>query len=151
MLVLWSINKWLSRKNMLSYQERVQLIQKIYPWLPIQGIPDYPTDEEWIFALDQMIRARYTGDMKNVIFYWWCEEDIAYLAERGRTCKIINRFDGISSIKISATEIRDILLRWEVLHDHEWTKKALSWYINPLIQDELITLFGQKLVALKKF
>lgn len=150
MLILWSINKPLSWHNMFSYQERVQFIQKILPWLHIQGMPDYPTNDERFFALDQLIKSKYNWDPAKVVFYGGCEEDIEYLLERNRTCKIINRFDGISSPKISATEVRDHLLRWEVLKDREWTKKILTWYINPIIQDDLITLFGQKLNALKK-
>lgn len=150
MLILWSINKPLTWHNMFSYQERVWFIEKIYPWINIQWIPDYPTDDERLFALDQIIRSKYKGDMKNVVFYGWCEEDITYFVERDRTCKIINRFDWVSSPKVSATEIRDHLLRWEVLKDVDSTKQALLWKVNPIIQDQLIALFSEKLSKLKK-
>lgn len=150
MLVLWSINEDLSWRNMFSYEERVKFIKMIYPELLIQWICDFKTDDAWIFALKMIIKSRYNWDIKNVVFYWWCDEDIAYLLDRWMTCKVVNRFDGVSSPKISATEIRDILHKWYVMNDIERTKKTLWTNINPIIQDELISLFGQKVAMLKK-
>lgn len=150
-LVLWSINEKLSWRNMFTYKERATFIQKIFPGLMIQGIPDFLNDNDMrIFTLDQIIKAQYTWDIKNVVFYGGCEEEISFLLERNRTCKIINRFDGVSSPKVSATEVRDHLHRWLELYDMTQTKKALEWYINPLIQDELIALFSEKVSSLKK-
>lgn len=150
MAVLWSINEKLSWRHMFSYKERAKFINMIFPELLVQWIPDFDNDDDWIFTLDQIIKSRYDWDIKNVVFYWWCDEDIAYLLDRGRKCKIVNRFDGINSPKISATEIRDILHKWNTINDINRTKNALAWKVNPIIQDQLIALFNEKLIKLKK-
>ncbi len=116
-------------RHLFTYAERRQLILTLYPTIPVLGLPDYLTDEEWLLALDDLLR--FGGiDLSTVTFFGGCAEDIDFFMAAGRQCHIVNRFDGTSP-KISATEIRDALI-------HE---RSLDGMVNPLIVQTLIELF----------
>lgn len=151
MAILGSMWKPASLHDIFSYQERAGFINTIHPDLHIQWIPDFPNDNpQRFYALDQIIKWRYRWDIKDVTFYWWCEEDLAYLLEDNRKCVIINRFDWISSPKISWSEIRDILLRHSSSGIIDESAKALEWILNPLIVKDVITIYNRKIAELKK-
>ena len=106
--------------------------------MKVVGLPDYPNDEEWLVALDDLISA--TGiNPAEVIFFGGCEEDILFFYEAGRNCQIINRFDGTTP-KISSTEVRDCLIYG----------RTLEGIIDPTIVNEVQNLFKQKWERFKK-
>ena len=108
LLVIGSSNAPLTMRNLFSYAERKGFVEKIYPDLRVVPISDYPTDAEWILALDDVLQ--FGGlDPREVTFFGGCAEDIEFFLEAGRKCEIMNRFDG-STPKISATEVRDALV-----------------------------------------
>ena len=150
MLILWSITRPPSLHDIFSYQERANFVKKIWPNLNIQWIPDFATNEEFFFALDQIIKWWYRGNMKNVTYYGWSAEDMSYLIDDNRKCEIINRFDWVSSLKISGSEVRDILNRHSWDEDISETMKALDGIVNPLIREDVIRLYNKKIIELKK-
>ena len=115
-----------------TYQERRNFIKKIFPKIKTIGVPDYITDEEWMIALDDILISMGIN-LKKVIFYGGCEEDIVFFLDLKRKCKILNRFDG-SSPKISATEVRDCLI----------FGRPLDRMVNPKILNEVKSLFAEK-------
>lgn len=139
MLILGSSNHELSIRHMFNLQERTQFIKKLYPSLTIVGLPDFDTDEEWLFALDQIMRLKYSGDKKHVVYFGGCEEETQFFANDGRVVHIVNRFDGTSP-NISATAVRDALI-----HD-----RTLSGLVDTKIQDDLKTTFSKKRSLLQR-
>ena len=115
-IMVGSANKPISFRNIFSFQERVSFLRKIIPsQCQIVGLPDFPTNEEWLFNLDNLLI--FGGiDPKNVTFYGGCEEDMQVLIKAGKTIKTVNRFDGTTP-KISATELRDALLHDRYFHE----------------------------------
>jgi len=138
LLVIGSSNAGFSLRHYFSYQERRGFIKKAFPELRVVGLPDYPTDEEWLVALDDLISAAGVSPAE-VVFFGGCEEDILFFFEAKRNCRIINRFDG-STPKISATEIRDCLIYG----------RDLRGMIDPIIAEEMQNLFRQKWERFKK-
>lgn len=135
LIVVGSSNAPLTLRNFFSYRERKEFIGKVLGPknnIKIVGLPDYSTDDEWIGALDDIIRLCAVHP-RDVVFYGGCEEEIQFLLDRQRNCKIVNRFDGTTP-KISATEVRDALI-----HD-----RPLGNLLNPVIAQDVKNLFAQK-------
>ncbi len=116
MVVLWSCNADFTLRNFFNYQERRDLVKTLYPDIDIAWLADQNNDQLRIQSLDDLIRLKYKGDIKNVLFRWWCEEDISFFIERDRNYKTLNRFDGTTP-KVSATEIRDALIHHRPIHE----------------------------------
>jgi len=138
LMTIGSCNHPFSLRHFFSYEERRSFIKTLFPTLPIVGLPDYPTDTEWLVALDDILSASGFNPQET-IFFGGCEEDILFFLDAERKCQILNRFDG-SSPKISATEVRDGLIYG----------RPLEGLLNPLIADEVKNLFSQKWERFKK-
>ena len=138
MLIMGSSNTPFSLRHFFSYEERRGFVKKVFPELKIVGLPDYPTDKEWLVAMDDLLIAR-GFDPLEVVFFGGCEEDILFFYDAGRKCHILNRFDGTTP-KISATEVRDCLIYG----------RSLEGMINPLIAGDVRDLFAQKWERFKK-
>jgi hypothetical protein len=133
-----SSNHALSLRHFFSYGERRGFVQKIFPGLKVFGLPDYPSDEEWLTALDDILRISGV-DPKTVTFFGGCQEDVRFFYEFGRTVQIMNRFDGTTP-KVSATEVRDALI----------SGRGLDNLLNPLIAEDVHTCFKAKWELFKK-
>jgi cytidyltransferase-like protein len=138
LLIVGSSNAPFSLRHFFSYHERKQFIQKLFPEIKLVGLPDYHHDGEWLAALDDILRVAGI-DTKDVTFFGGCQEDIRFFLEDGRDCTILNRFDG-TSLKTSATEVRDILIARRPLENH----------VDPLILADMQELFKQKWEKFKK-
>lgn len=115
LLVIGSANHPCSLRHFFSYTERRDFVKTLFPELRVIGLPDYPTDDEWVLALDDLlVLAGMTPT--SVTFFGGCEEDIRFFIERGRSTRILNRFDGTTP-KISATEVRDALIHARPLEE----------------------------------
>lgn len=55
--IIGSSNAGFSLRHYFSYEERRRFIKMIFSDLKIVGLPDYPTDQEWLMALDDILRA----------------------------------------------------------------------------------------------
>lgn len=139
LFVIGSCNAPLSMRHLFSYQERREIIHALYPEARIVGLPDFPTDQEWLLALDDILRAASIDPM-TCEFQGGCLEDIAFFANAGRKYYLTNRFDAHASVKVSATEVRDNLIRNEPLMG------MVNPKVVPLIQD----IFKRKWAMLKK-
>jgi hypothetical protein len=133
-----SANHPTSLRHFFSYEERRGFILKVFPGLKVFGIPDFPTDEEWILALDDILRLSGT-DPSSVTFFGGCREEVDFFCRIGRKVEIMNRFDG-STPKISATEVRDALIR----------ERNLEGLLNPAIADSVRRSFQEKWELFKK-
>ncbi|HSI21356.1 MAG TPA: adenylyltransferase/cytidyltransferase family protein [Verrucomicrobiae bacterium] len=131
LVVIGSCNQERSFRHFFSYLERRELLLTLYPNIRVVGLPDFPTDEEWLTALDDILKLDKATPQQS-LFYGGCDEDILFFRQAGRNCKIINRFDG-SSVKVSATEVRDALI-------HE---RSLDGMVNPVLHDKLLKMFGK--------
>ncbi len=131
-MFLGSANHPFTLRHFFSYEERRYFTRKIFPDLRIVPLPDFPTNEEWFLALDDVLVAA-GFDPGQVTFFGGCEEDVGFFIDSGRKVRIVNRFDG-STPKISATEVRDALNK----------ERSLDGLVNPLIADEVRALFKTK-------
>lgn len=110
LVVVGSSNAPLSLRHFFSYEQRRSLIHAEFgPRIRIVGLPDYPTDAEWLLALDDILRAARI-EPERAVYYGGCEEDVMCFSDARRRCRLINRFDGRETPKISATEVRDALI-----------------------------------------
>ena len=114
-IIVGSVSKPISFRNIFSFKERASFLMKVIPYeCNVIGLSDFPTNEEWIFTLDNLLK--YGGiDPKNATFYGGCKEDMEVLIGAGKSIRTFNRFDG-STPKISATELRDALLNDRYIH-----------------------------------
>ncbi len=137
-LIIGSSNAPFSLRHFFSYDERKKFIRAVYPDIRIVGLPDYPSDAEWLSALDDILAA---AGMKpsEVTFFGGCEEDIRFFMDDGRACSLMNRFDGTTP-KVSATEVRDALI-----HD-----RPLEGLVHPSVAADMRELFKEKWERFKK-
>lgn len=133
LLILGSSTSSFSQRHFFSFGERKNFVKKIFPELEIFGLPDFPTDEQWLFELDKLLLGK-NFDPKDTVFFGGCEQDLVWFLETERQCQILNRFDGTTPI-VSATQIRHLLASNEPV-DH---------FLNPLIVNEVKNLFDKKL------
>jgi nicotinamide mononucleotide adenylyltransferase len=138
LIVVGSSNADFSLRHFFNYQERRNFIKKLYPKIKIVGLPDFPTDEEWLVALDDLITALGINP-REAIYFGGCKEDIVFFAKDKRHCQIMNRFDGTTP-KISATEIRDCLIY------HRSLKDLVNDKISPAVE----ALFKKKWEKFKR-
>jgi len=111
-----SSNAPMSKRDFFSYKQRRSFIKSVYadvPTLRVVGLPDYADNEQWLLALDDLICAikgwMHWEVKEKVTFFGGSREDLRFFIEDGRKVHVVNRFDGVSSPKISASEIRDDL------------------------------------------
>lgn len=139
LFVIGSCNASLSMRHLFSYTERRQIVRTIYPKARMVGLGDFPTDEEWMIALDDILKTARINPLECE-FQGGCYEDIQFFLEANRKCNIINRFDQNASIKISATEIRDCLIHGGSLEG------MLDVRVIPIVKD----IFSKKWAIFKK-
>lgn len=142
--ILGSANAPFSLRHFFNYAERREFFKKVYPNIPVVGIPDFKTDAEWLLALDDLLMSHFAlasrEEVKQkVTFLGGCEEDVAFFFDDGRQVKLVNRFDG-STPKISATEVRDALIHG----------RDLAELLNPKIQSDIKELFQTKWELFRK-
>lgn len=108
LVILGSSNSPMSLRHFFNYTERQMFIHRLYPNLPVVGLPDYQEDDTWFEALEDILKAM-GGEMRGVTFFGGCDEDVAYLKEVDLAVKVaVNRFTEGSNI--SATQVRDALI-----------------------------------------
>jgi hypothetical protein len=110
LVVVGSSSAPLTLHNFFSYEQRRSFIRAEFgPALHIVGLPDYPTDAEWLLALDDILRASNI-DPERAIYYGGSDENVEFFLDAHRTCHIINRYDGKHTPNISGSEVRDALI-----------------------------------------
>lgn len=135
---LGSCNSPMSWRNLFSYEERRDLILALFPGVRIFGVPDYPTDTEWLTNLDDILRC--TGrDPKDMVVFGGCKEEVEWFIDLGREAIISNRFDGTTTV-VSATEIRDCL----------GEGRPIEGMVNPLIAEKVRELFAKNWAEFKR-
>jgi cytidyltransferase-like protein len=139
LIVIGSSNNSPSMRHFFSYEERRNLIRKVFPDVPIVGLPDYSDDKIWLTALDDILSISGADPSNSITFFGGCEEDVRFFFEAGRTCVLTNRFDG-STPKISATEVRDALIHG----------RSLENLLNPAVVEDVKILFTEKWEKFKK-
>jgi len=139
LVVIGSSNAPFSLRHFFNYEDRRAFLLQVFPGLRIVGLPDYPTDSEWLLALDDILAT--AGFNPHVAtYYGGCEEDVIFFEGKGRNIAIpFNRFDG-STPKISATEVRDALI-----HD-----RPLDGMLNPELHNYVRGLFHDKWEKFKR-
>jgi nicotinamide mononucleotide adenylyltransferase len=141
-LILGSANAPTSMRQFFSYTERRGLIRKLYPTLRLVGMPDYPTNDEWLVALHDTIES-IAGTSKPREIMFFTGDDDYYVTKLWRNAgyqvTVLNRFDGTTPV-VSATEVRDCLL-----HD-----KPLDGLLNPKVIPDVERLFRQRWEEFKK-
>ena len=136
--IIGSSNANISFRHLFNYEDRRNFLKTSFENLAVVGLPDYQTDREWLVALDDILMLSGV-DPKQATFFGGCDEDVRFFIDAGRSCKIINRFDG-STPKISATEVRDALV-----HD-----RPLNDLLNPQIVSIVREIFAERWDQLKR-
>lgn len=139
-LIIGSSNASTSMRHFFSYSERRQLIRQLYPHLTVVGLPDYPTDDEWLLALYDLVHAiAGTNQPGHVTFFGGTQEDLRWYADTKHTIKMMDRFSGVTPI-VSATQVRDNLIQ----------QQSLDGLLNPKIITHVQDLFQQRWDIFKK-
>lgn len=133
-----SANHPISIRHFFSYEQRRGFILNIFPELKVFGLPDFPTDDEWMIALDDIVRLSGV-EPSSVTFFGGCQEEVDFFYRSGRKVEIMNRFDG-STPKISATEVRDALIGG----------RTLDGLLNPNIAHSVHDVFRTQWEMFKK-
>lgn len=136
-LVLGSTNTPLSLKNPFTYEERRTFLKKVFPTLAVVPLPDYPTDYEWLAALDDVLTARGIPTA-SCTFFSGAQDDIPFFVASGRRYVIVNRYDGTTP-NISATEVRGALM----------SGVPISAVVNGLLVGEVSNIFLSRLASLR--
>lgn len=132
--IIGSSNASTSLRHFFSYSERRQLIKQLYPQLNVVGLPDYPTDDEWLLALNDLMHAiAGTSKPGEVIFFGGTHEDVRWFLDAKHTVKIIDRFSGATPV-VSATQVRDHLIQGQ----------SLDGLLDPQIITPVQDLFKQR-------
>lgn len=122
LILLGSVNTGYSDRTPFSYEERKELVHKIFPTIPVVGIPDYPDDPTWLKDVDTLIRAQgFNPD--RAVFWGGTREDLRLFIEGNRPYVLVDRFSGTTPL-VSATQVR------EALKNHT----SLDGMVDPLIQ-----------------
>jgi len=138
LLVLGSSTASFSQRHFFSFEERKEFVRNIFPELEIIGLPDFPTDKQWLSELDKIFLAK-GFDPREIVFFGGSREDLAYFFKTDKMCQIFDRFNGTTPI-ISATQVRKLLASAE----------PVEHLLNPLIARKVKELFLQKQKQLKK-
>ncbi len=133
LLILGSSTAPFSLRHFFSFAERTDFVKTVFPKLKIIGLPDFPTDQQWLAELDKILLAK-NFDPAEVVFFGGSPDDLVWFLEAGRACQILNRFDGTTPI-ISATQVRELLAN----------DKPIKNFLNPLITNKVKKLFAEKL------
>lgn len=133
-IIIGSSNTPASMRHFFSYSERRDLVRRLYPDARVIPLPDFPEDEEWLQALDDLVDGVNGQENRGKVkFFGGSDEDVRFFLDAGREVEILNRFDGTTP-KVSATEVRDSLL-------HE---RSLEGLLNPDIEAFVVKLFWEK-------
>ena len=140
LLILGSSNATLSFRNLFSYSDRVKMIRKLYPDLPILSIPDFEDDEEWYYNLSELLKfCGCSMKIGSVCFYSGSMEDVQFFRDRGHHIRIVNRYDG-TTIPTSASEVRDALLEG----------RSIDYNVPFELREDVHACFRANLEKLKK-
>lgn len=132
-LVIGSANANFSLRNFFSYSERKRFLKTIWPNIRIVGLADFNSDQLWLEALDDILRVAGM-EPKEATYFGGSEEDIRFFVRDSRKVEIVDRFGG--GPKLSATEVRDILIHREY--------QKLGRHLNPAIIPEVTETFERK-------
>lgn len=139
-IVIGSSNAPTSLRHFFSYTERRDFIRQLYPDITIIGLPDYPTDDEWLRALYDIAEAVTRSDQKSKItFFGGAEDEVKWYKEAGHTVEILDRFNGTTPI-VSATQVRDHLIHGQ----------SLEGLVNHKLIVPIEQLFATRWEAFKK-
>lgn len=113
LLILGSSNVSQSAHDPFSYAEREQFVKMLYPDLRISPLPDYPTDDERLHKLDEVIHNNFPDRGRDsMVFRAGAEKEVSWLVDDGMQIRIVDRFDGSTPV-VSATQVREALRRGE--------------------------------------
>lgn len=137
LIILGSANTQGTMRHMFSYSERRRFIRGVYPDISIVPLPDCPNDNDtWFQMLEDIIHLK--GRLiKDCVFYAGCMEDVDilydYVIERDASFVFCNRFDGRTSHVVSATQVREVLVKGQ----------SLNKLVHHLIQDDVKSTFNK--------
>ncbi|MFA5926945.1 MAG: adenylyltransferase/cytidyltransferase family protein [Patescibacteria group bacterium] len=134
LVVVGSCNHPISMRHFFSYKERRDLLRHLYPNLKVLGLPDYQSDEEWLLALDDILETCGIDPFHEATFFGGSRGDIEFFISASRQFEIINRYDGVASPKISASEVRDCLVEG----------RSIEGLVNPAIAQVVTDIFVPK-------
>jgi nicotinic acid mononucleotide adenylyltransferase len=129
-----------SYHSFFPYEDRRRFILRIFPEMKGRIVPlcDFPSDEVWMTALDDVLTA-CGYDPQSALFYSGSQEDAQFYSQVGKQCRIMNRFDGTTP-KISGTQVRDALFE----------RRSIADMVNPLILDDVEKTYARLWAEFKK-
>lgn len=139
-ILIGSANAPTSLRHFFSYSERREFIRTLYPTIHLAGLPDYPTDEEWLRALYDIIEAiAGTNQTGNITFFGGANDDLTWYKQAGHTVTVLDRFNGTTPV-VSATEVRD-----QLIHGG-----SLEGKLNPQLIQPVQQLFQKRWQAFRQ-
>jgi nicotinate-nucleotide adenylyltransferase len=131
-LILIGSSNSISDRTPYAYEERLKMIQILYPKLKVLPLPDIEpeleyfddnTNETWLDNVKKI--EKQFGD--EFIFYGGSREDLDILSQRFKTKVAINR--NREGLNISATKIRQAITN----SDYEYAEKLVNKKISNLV------------------
>jgi nicotinamide mononucleotide adenylyltransferase len=137
-LVLIGSSNKLDERTPFTFEQRREMIQRVFPDMQILGLPDVDTsklkfDESTLETWTQTVLDLQKQLNARLRFCGGSREDLDYLAPHFETEVLIDRT--IDGNQISATEVRKAL--------HEKNLTTLSTILNPLNIEPVLTAFEQ--------
>lgn len=133
-IILGSMVQNLTFRVMFPYYQRRNWIRTLYKRdIRIVGVPDFPNNNEaWLSAIDDILDSsfRHSGyECMDETFYGGSVKDLEYFHSRGRKIRVVDR----TSIPVSATVIRDLLLRGQ----------SISGFVDRRIEVDVVNKFNK--------
>jgi cytidyltransferase-like protein len=148
-ILIGSSNISMTKENPFSFEERKEILQKIYPSLIILPIPDFGKLKTWVSKVDKLIASVSSSfeNVNDIILYTSKKDNDADL--RVNWCSMIgHNVQGISerSDGLSATVIREIYFSKKPITEikkyvHHITFEFLKKYKNTDEYNEALKLY----------
>lgn len=132
LIILLGVNPKVSFKNPFSFQERKDLILKVYPNSNITILPllDMKEDSEWLKQLERQLNS--VAPVSDLITFVYADKDISTELSNSLIKSLnISSSRHSSSYMLNATDIRRDIL--------EYRYKNVSFNVHPLVLDFLIS------------
>lgn len=138
LVVLGSANSPMTERNLFTYEDRSTWLRRCYPKLRIAPLPDFNSDHDWLYALNDLVRlAQEYPDCP--VFYGGCKEDLDIFSSRDYTTEVWDR-SGPGRPNISATMVRKMMANEEDVRS----------YLDPRIHDDVVRTYGKRREQLRQ-
>jgi len=146
LVILGSTNEHNTANNPFTFEQRIEMIKKVWPDILVTGIDDEDKDNEWLLEFRMLLDLVYIHETEDLDFTLYCGED-SYVAKLftdiGEIKEVLDR----KELQISGTEIRlemlqprkmSMLLGWVPLQIYKGLQEMFDEQLNERIRREMV-------------